>query len=288
MPELPEVEVVKKSLENKIKNLIIKKVIITNNKLRYRINRKEFHKLQGNKIKSISRRSKYLFINLNTGLSLLIHLGMNGKFFIIDKKKQKYKTSFYYNIINHNLKHDHINFYLTKKVKLIYNDVRKFGFIKIIKTSEINTNKHIKLLGPEPLSNIFNKNYFNKAIINKKKSIKDLLIDQKFVSGIGNIYCNEILYLSRINPSRGIKNITKKETNKILFYTKKILKKSIEKGGSTIKDFNSADGKTGGFQQLFNVYAREGKGCKTKNCSEIIKKTYISNRSSFFCLKCQK
>ena len=287
MPELPEVEVVKKSLENKIKNLTIKKVIIINNKLRYKVNSEKFYKLQNSKINSISRKSKYLLINLNTGISILVHLGMTGKFFIIDGKK-KYKTSFYYNIINHDLKHDHINFYLTKKIKLIYNDVRKFGFLKIIKTNKVNINKHIKLLGPEPLSNIFNENYFKKQTTNKQKKIKDLLMDQKFVSGLGNIYCNEILYLSRINPSRRIKNLKIREINKIIFFTKKILKESIKKGGSSIKNFSSIDGKVGSFQQQFNVYGRDGSDCKTKNCSKIIKKTYISNRSSFFCSKCQK
>ena len=288
MQELPEVEVVKKSLENKIKNLIIKKVVITNNRLRYKVNSKKFNKLRNCKINSISRKSKYLFINLNTGLSILVHLGMTGKFFITDKKKQKHKTSFYYNVVNHDLKHDHVNFYLTKKVKLTYNDVRKFGFIKIIKTNKINTNKHTKLLGPEPLSNSFNISYFKKKIANKEKNIKNVLMDQKFVSGLGNIYCNEILYLSSINPNRTTKNIKTKEISKIIFYTKKILKESIKKGGSSIKDFNSTDGKTGSFQQQFNVYGKDGKDCKTKNCSKIIKKTYISNRSSFFCSKCQK
>ena len=131
MPELPEVEVVKKSLKNKLINLTIKRVNITNNKLRYIIDSKQFNKIKKQKIISIQRRSKYLLINLNKGFTILAHLGMTGKFFIIDDSK-KHKTSFYYSLKKNDAKHDHVTFFFNKKIKLIYNDVRKFGFILII------------------------------------------------------------------------------------------------------------------------------------------------------------
>ena len=131
MPELPEVEVVKKSLEEKIKNLTIKRVFINNNKLRYKINNKEFYKIRGYKIISVERRSKYLLINLNQDLTILAHLGMTGKFFIVDNNNKKMKTSFYYSVEKDESKHDHLTLYLNKGLKLIYNDVRKFGFLKL-------------------------------------------------------------------------------------------------------------------------------------------------------------
>ena len=287
MPELPEVEVVKKSLESKLKNLTIKRVFINNNKLRYKIDNKKFAKIKGLKIFSIKRRSKYLLINLEQNITILAHLGMTGKFFIFDKNK-KYKTSFYYSLKKNDSKHDHLTFFLNKGFKLIYNDLRKFGFIKLFKSQNIYECNHLKSLGPEPLSKDFNRIYINNYFINKKTKIKDLLMNQKFIAGLGNIYCNEILFLCKISPNRITKQVNKQEISKITIFTKKILKRSISKGGSSIKDFASTEGESGNFQQAFNVYNREKKKCKTKKCVGIIKKISISGRSSFFCPRCQK
>ena len=287
MPELPEVEVVKKSLETKLKNLTIKRVNIINNKLRYKIDSKLFSKIKSQKIISIQRRSKYLLINLNKNSTILAHLGMTGKFFIIDNSK-KHKTSFYYSLKKNDTKHDHITFFLNKKIKLIYNDVRKFGFVKIFNSTNVFKCSHLASLGPEPLSRNFNLSYFNKYIFNKKTKIKDLIMDQKFVSGLGNIYCNEVLYLCKINPARSVKKIKKEEIKKIIKFIKIILKQAIQLGGSSIKNFSSTEGQVGNFQQKFNVYAREKTSCRRSKCLGIIKKVYTSNRSSFFCPKCQK
>jgi len=288
MPELPEVEVVKKSLEEKIKNLTIKRVFINNNKLRYKINNKEFYKIKGYKIISVERRSKYLLINLNQNLTILAHLGMTGKFFIIDNNNTKIKTSFYYSVEKDESKHDHLTLYLNKGLKLIYNDVRKFGFLRLFKNSSVYNCRHLKFLGPEPLTKKFNLSYIIKYFLNRKTSIKKVLMDQKFVSGLGNIYCNEILFLCKITPHRIVKNINKKEIGDIIKFTKKILKKSIDQGGSSIKNFVNIEGKSGSFQQKFNVYNREKSKCNRNKCLGIIQKINISNRSSYFCSKCQK
>jgi formamidopyrimidine-DNA glycosylase len=287
MPELPEVEVVKKSLENKLKNLTIQRVDIINNKLRYKINSKLFRKIKNQKIISIQRRSKYLLIHLNKNSTILAHLGMTGKFFIIDGNR-KHKTSFYYSLKKNDTKHDHITFIFNKKIKLIYNDVRKFGFIKIFSSKNVFKCSHLASLGPEPLSSNFNLSYFNKYIFNKKTKIKDLIMDQKFVAGLGNIYCNEVLYLCKINPARTIEKIKQKEVKKIIKFTKIILKKAIQLGGSSIKNFSSTEGQDGNFQQKFNVYGMEKTSCRRLKCLGTIKKVYTSNRSSFFCPKCQK
>jgi len=288
MPELPEVEVVKKSLEEKIKNLTIKRVFINNNKLRYKINNKEFYKIKGYKIISVERRSKYLLINLNQNLTILAHLGMTGKFFIIDNNNTKIKTSFYYSVEKDESKHDHLTLYLNKGLKLIYNDVRKFGFLRLFKNSSVYNCRHLKFLGPEPLTKKFNLSYIIKYFLNRKTSIKKVLMDQKFVSGLGNIYCNEILFLCKIIPHRIVKNINKKEIGDIIKFTKKILIKSIDQGGSSIKNFVNIEGKSGSFQQKFNVYNREKSKCNRNKCLGIIQKINISNRSSYFCSKCQK
>jgi formamidopyrimidine-DNA glycosylase len=288
MPELPEVEVVKRSLINKTQNLIVKAVKINDGGLRYKINKNLIKKIVGCKIQKITRRSKCLLFFFNKDVVMLVHLGMTGKFFFVNKKK-KYKTSFYYDINDEkDAKHNRVIFDLSKNQQLIYNDVRKFGFIKFSNKLNLPQNLHLRNLGPEPLSDNFNKAYFKKFITGKKRVIKDILMDQKFIAGLGNIYVNEILFFSRIKPTKKIKKLTSYDITKIIKFTKKILFKAIELGGSSIKDFSSSNGKKGLFQQHFSVYGKKGEDCSTKNCKSKIKKIVISNRASFFCLKCQK
>ena len=289
MPELPEVEVVKRSLINKTQNLIIKAVKINDGRLRYKIDRNEIKKIIGLKFKKISRRSKYLLFFFSKDIVMLVHLGMTGKFFFVNRKKTKYKTSFYYDINDDkDKKHDRIIFNLSNNQKLIYNDIRKFGFIKIIKRVNLYQNIHLKHLGPEPLSAKFNIEYFKNYIIGKKRTIKDLLMDQKFISGLGNIYVNEILFFSGVRPSKKIKKLKNFEIQKIIKFSKKIISRAIILGGSSIKDFSSSSGKKGSFQQYFSVYGKKGEYCPRVKCIGKIKKIVIANRSSFFCNKCQK
>ena len=195
MPELPEVEVVKRSLTNKTQNLIIKAVKINDGRLRYKINRNKIKKIIGLKFKKISRRSKYLLFFFDKDIVMLVHLGMTGKFFFVNSKRRKYKTSFYYDLNEEkDKKHDRIIFDLSNDNKLIYNDIRKFGFIKFVKKVSLDQNIHLKYLGPEPLSTEFSVEYFKNFIKGRERTIKDLLMDQKFISGLGNIYVNEILF----------------------------------------------------------------------------------------------
>jgi len=287
MPELPEVEVVKRSLEKKILNLKVKRVRINDFNLRYKVNKYRIALLKGKKIKKIERRSKFLIFEISSSLIMLIHLGMTGKFFFINRDKKKFKTSFYYNL-DKNKKHDRIIFYLQNNQKLIYNDVRKFGFIKLYKSKEYKDISHLKNLGPEPLSKYWNSKYFQKYILNRNRNIKSILMDQKFISGLGNIYVNEILFLSRIMPNRKIKTLKNFEIIKIVKNTKKVLKNSIKMGGSSIKDFSSDNGKMGEFQQRFKVYGRKGEKCSNIDCTGSILKTFITNRATFFCKRCQK
>ena len=289
MPELPEVEVVKRSLERNILNLIIKKVKINDAYLRYKVDKTELSKLSGKKITKIKRRSKYLIFEIGKTYQILIHLGMTGKFFFIDDKNNKFKTSFYY-FLNYkkDRKHDRVIFILNKKQKLIYNDVRKFGFIKIYSSNSITKSKHLAHLGPEPLEKNWNFSYLKKYVVGRKRSIKNILMDQKCVSGLGNIYVNEILFFSGIKPARKATKLKNFEIERIIKFSKKILKSSIRLGGSTIKDFSSENGKKGVFQQHFKVYGRENQYCSNVDCNLRIIRTLISNRATFFCKKCQK
>jgi len=289
MPELPEVEVVKRSLEKKILNLIIKKVEIIDGKLRYKINKENTSKLIGKKIRKIKRKSKFLIFEIEKNLFMITHLGMTGKFFFIDKMKKKYKTSFYYSLDKEkDQKHNRVIISFKDKQKLIYNDVRKFGFIKFYNSIEFKSSQHFRSLGPEPLGKYWNKEYFKKYISGRDRSIKNILMDQKFVCGLGNIYVNEILFFSCINPLRKVSSLKGIEIEKIVQNTKKILRNSIRLGGSSIKNFSTDDGKKGVFQQYFKVYGRKGENCSNTDCNKQILRTTVANRSTFFCKRCQK
>ena len=287
MPELPEVEIVRQSLDKKIRQKKVKKVIVRNKNLRIKIpnNFKKF--LENKIIDRVSRFSKYLIIYLSKNEFCLIHLGMSGTIHLIDDRKKNDLTNLsFYNSPLLPKKHNHIEI-IFDNFRVIYNDPRRFGFFQIIKTND-NLKKRFLHLGPEPFEDKFDLEYFKKFVKNKNKKVKDLLIDQKFVSGIGNIYASEILFLSGINPNKKIKLLNNKNCSQIIKNSKKILLNAIQKGGSSIRNFKNTDGYQGNFQNNFKVYQREGLNCKRINCKgEIIKKV-ISNRSSFFCNSCQK
>ena len=287
MPELPEVEIVKQSLAKKIQQKKIKKVIIKNRNLRFKIPL-QFEKLLENKIiKKVNRFSKYLILNFSDGSFCLIHLGMSGTIHLIKKKhSNRFTNASFYNSLSLPKKHNHVEIQF-QDLKVIYNDPRRFGFFKFINNKEelINGFSH---LGPEPFFKKLNLKYFLKYFFNKKKDIKSFLIDQKFVSGIGNIYASEILFLSKINPSIYAMRLSKEDCKKIIFFSKKVLNKAIQKGGSTIRDFKNTLGKNGNFQKEFKVYQRENLNCLRNKCTGKIKKIFISNRSTFFCNICQK
>ncbi len=286
MPELPEVEIVKKSLSKMIINTKIASIKINNKNLRYKLANNFKKDLINEKIIKISRRSKYLIFHFKKKF-LLLHLGMTGKLLIKRKiDNEMFKTSFYYDL-NILPKHNHIYFSLNNKLILIYNDVRRFGFLKVYKNVNLNNIKFLNKLGLEPLTKSFNKKYFKNFIQKRRLKIKSLLMDQTFVCGLGNIYINEALFMSKINPTRWCYSLSDNEIKKLILNIKTILMFSISKGGSSIKDFKNTSGKKGSFQQFFKVYGKENQNCSRVSCSGKIKKILISNRSSFYCDFCQ-
>ena len=286
MPELPEIEIVKRSLSKMINKSKIIGVKINNKNLRYKLPHAFSQNLIGEKILRVSRRSKYLIFHFKKKL-LLAHLGMSGKILLTRSSDSAvFKTSFYYDF-NILPKHNHVYFKLNNGLILIYNDVRRFGFFKLYYNTKLNEIIFLKKLGLEPLSKKFNTKYFKRLTLNKKKNVKNLLMDQTFISGLGNIYVNEVLFMSKIHPLRTCDGLNKTEMKKLILNIKKILKFSISKGGSSIKDFQNIMGKSGNFQQFFHVYEQEKKNCSRISCKGKIKKIRISNRSSFYCDKCQ-
>ena len=287
MPELPEVEIVRQSLDKKVKQKRVRRVIVRNRNLRFKIPLNFTSFLENQIITKVRRFSKYLIFDLSNNSYCLLHLGMSGTVHVVYKNNNSSitNTSFYSSPILPK-KHNHIEI-IFKDLRVIYNDPRRFGFFQIIK-DDISLKKRFSHLGVEPFDSKFNEKYIHSFFKNKEKNIKNFLLDQSFVSGIGNIYASEILFLSKINPNKKASKLTRKECKKIAIYSRKVLSDAIRKGGSSIRNFKNILGKEGTFQKEFKVYEREGLVCKQSYCKGIIKKKIISNRSSFFCKNCQK
>ncbi len=287
MPELPEVEIVRQSLLKNIKGKKINKVLVRNRNLRFKLETSFEKKLKNKFISNIKRFSKYLIIELENKSSFIVHLGMSGTIHIIKNKKDDIPTNTsFYNSPNLPKNHNHVEFCF-KNMKLIYNDPRRFGYFQFF--NDFNSlKKKFKNFGPEPFNKKFNFKYLINHFKKKDKNIKNFLLDQNFVSGIGNIYASEILYLSKINPSLSAKYLQKNQCKNIVINSRKILKNAIRKGGSTIRDFKNTRGDQGNFQKEFKVYGRDKQNCKRFNCSGTINKITQSNRSTFLCEICQK
>ena len=283
MPELPEVETVKRGLEEFIINESIKEVYLSKFNLRFPWPKDFVSKIVGKKIISIKRRAKYIIIGLSDNYSIIAHLGMSGSYKVLKKGEvQDY-------II---LKHDHLIIDLDN-FKIVYNDPRRFGYIDLT-NQDPETHKFLSSLGPEPLSNYFNADNLAKTLFNKNKPIKNTLLDQNIVSGLGNIYVCEALFRSKINPKKNCSKLVtskgKPRKNLILLVKKinEVIKEAIEAGGSSLRDFSNTSGKMGYFQSSFNVYNRENEKCLLDSCDGVVKRIIQSGRSTFFCSKCQK
>ena len=287
MPELPEVEIVRKSLNKKISGKIINEVRVKNRNLRTKIPKNFEEKLKRKKIKKIGRFSKYIIIYFTDCSYCVIHLGMSGTIHLLNTySKKKFTNTSFYHSPHLPKKHNHVEIRFNN-LKLVYNDPRRFGFILFI-NSEKELLKKFEKFGPEPFSKDFNINYVKTYFRNKKKNIKNFLLDQNFVSGIGNIYASEILFECKINPLISADLLKEEQIEKIIKQSKKVLKKSIVKGGSSIRDFKNTSGNKGLFQNEFKVYNRENLKCPRITCRGKIFKIVVTNISSFFCNKCQK
>ena len=287
MPELPEVEIVRQSLSKKIKQKKVKKVIVRNRNLRFKIPLSFENFLKDKIILNVDRFSKYLILTLSNDNFCLIHLGMSGTIHLIQNNKKNFVTNTsFYNSLKLPKEHNHVEI-IFENIKLIFNDPRRFGFFEIIKNNNLLI-KRFAHLGPEPFHIKFNLDYVYSFFKKKEKNIKNFLIDQNFVSGIGNIYASEILFLSKINPNKKAYLLNKNQCKKIVINSSKVLLDAIKKGGSSIRNFKNTYGNKGNFQNSFKVYQREGLICKRSKCNGVIQKKIISNRSTFFCNSCQK
>ncbi|MEM7618209.1 MAG: bifunctional DNA-formamidopyrimidine glycosylase/DNA-(apurinic or apyrimidinic site) lyase [Pseudomonadota bacterium] len=281
MPELPEVETVMRGLEPHLQDHKITTIKTYRKDLRIPFPKDLKQTLESKKIISLKRRAKYILINLEGGVILSIHLGMSGRIQIIDKS-QKYDRQ----------KHDHFEMVLSNKTRIIYNDPRRFGMIFTLANDDVETHKAFKHLGPEPLGNGFSAEILKERLKSKTVSIKQALLDQTVVVGVGNIYACEALYMAGIHPKKPAGKISLKKLEELVRCIREVLSVAIEAGGSTLKDYRQASGELGYFQHQFKVYDREGEVCnqcasqgRQKAC---IKRIVQSGRSTFYCSKTQK
>jgi formamidopyrimidine-DNA glycosylase len=271
MPELPEVETIKKQLNQIIKGETIKKVEVRLPKLvKHPLDK--FKKLvEGVKIIGFSRRGKLLIIELANKYFLVIHLKLSGQL-----------------IYNGEIgRHSHIVYYFTDKSRLVHNDPRQFGYVKVVDKNGLDQLIKTEKYGPEPLSKDFSLKLFKELLTKRKKSkIKTLLMDQTFIAGIGNIYASEILFKAGVKPTRLVETLKPEEIRRIYQAIKYILKLAIEKKGASANDYLDARGREGDYLKIAKVYQKEGQLCPV--CGSRIRRIKMNSRSSFYCPKCQK
>jgi len=286
MPELPEVEVTRRTLLKFIENKVIKNIKINNPNLRFKIPPNFKKNVTNQKVIKVLRRSKYILIYLENDYVMITHLGMSGKFLIKNNYSKDFlKTSYYSNEFS--TKHNHLEFLFSNDLKVIYNDPRRFGFFLLDKISKLHVNKFLSKLGPEPLSKDLKKDYLIFKTKDTQRTIKTLLMDQRFISGIGNIYANEILFLAKIKPNKISAKLNLIDVGRLHSSIGKVLKRALKLGGSSIKDFKSSVGEKGRFQNEFKVYDREDLKCLRAGCSGLILRVVSQGRASFFCNECQ-
>lgn len=271
MPELPEVETTRKGITPHICGQKLTQVNIRQPNLRWPVSENLAYRLQGQTLLNIERRAKYLLFQFPCGY-LLIHLGMSGSLRIVP----------YNSVI---AKHDHIDICFESQQILRYTDPRRFGAVLWLGTAPLQ-HKLLRNLGPEPLSEDFNAQHLYQYSRNKKQAIKQFLMDQKIVTGVGNIYANEALYSSGINPKTQAGRIAQQRYQKLVAVVKQVLQQAIAEGGTTLRDFVGGDGKPGYFKQQLHVYGRGGEPCH--GCQETLVEIRLSGRSSVYCRHCQR
>jgi len=274
MPELPEVEVIRRGLQRYLPGRRILAVCTGNKKLRLPMPRKDLAAyIKGQQIIEVGRRGRFLIITMDNGARLIIHLGMTGRISICPSDLPKGK-------------HDHFRLRLDNGKQLVFNDVRRFGFIQVLVPGQDFSNTMLADLGPEPFDQNFTPQHLQNLAEGRNRPLKNFLMDNRTVVGIGNIYACEILFHAGLHPRKKISSLTQKQWTKIVESSRTVLDKAIKSGGTSISDFVNESGKGGYFQLELQVYGRQGKSCSC--CEATIKKITMAGRSTFFCPQCQK
>lgn len=274
VPELPEVEVIRRGLIPHLKGHVIVKVVCRNRRLRLPVPRARLiHWIQGNKVETVERRAKYLTVTMSSGAIMALHLGMTGRLTLRANGSPR-------------AVHDQLLFLLDNGMELRFNDVRRFGSVQVFRPEDLQGAELFSELGPEPLGPEFSARYLLKMARGRRRPIKNFLMDSRVTVGIGNIYANEILFGAGIKPTRGVGSLGEQSWDKVVRASREVLEKAITCGGTTISDYVNSSGETGYFQCELKVYGREGDPCHS--CRSPIARQVLTGRATFYCPNCQR
>ena len=283
MPELPEVETVRRGLVPVMEEQVIARAEVNRPDLRWPLPERMAERLTGQRVERLRRRSKYILADLASGETLLIHLGMSGRLLISGAE-----IGGFYHEHPAPAKHDHVVLHMEGGGRVTFNDARRFGHMDLWPTDEIENHWLVETLGPEPLGNDFNEGYLAERLKGRNTPIKSALLDQRVVSGLGNIYVCEVLHRAQVSPKRKAGNLSKERVSSLVPIIRDVLQEAIDAGGSSLRDYRQADGELGYFQHTFRVYDQEGEPCVREDCGGTIKRIVQSGRSSFYCPTCQR
>jgi formamidopyrimidine-DNA glycosylase len=283
MPELPEVETVRRGLVLAMEGKRILRADVRRRDLRWPLPERMAERLTGARVERLRRRSKYILADLDTGETLIMHLGMSGRMLVSGLTLGQFH-------FDHPApeKHDHVILDMEGGARVTFNDARRFGMMDLVATEAAEAHPLLAGLGPEPLGNEFSEAYLVARLKGRNTPIKAALLDQKVVAGLGNIYVCEALYRAGIDPRRKVGRISAERIAALVPVIREVLGEAIEAGGSSLKDYRQADGELGYFQHSFKVYDREGAPCVTPGCPGVIRRIVQSGRSTFFCPVCQR
>lgn len=296
MPELPEVETVRRGLAPAMEGAHIRQVRLNRENLRFAFPKNFVATLEGARIKALSRRAKYLLCELNNGHTVIMHLGMSGSFRLIEDKAASTPGGFHL-ARSDAAKHDHVEFHLVngdRNLLIVYNDPRRFGFMDLVPTEQLHESRFLAGLGAEPTGNSFNADIIATMFSGKTAPLKAALLDQRLIAGLGNIYVCEALWRSELSPRKPAGRIVNrngsasKKCDLLATAVREVIAEAIEAGGSTLRDHRLADGSLGYFQHSFQVYDREGDDCAKPGCKGTIRRIVQSGRSTFYCPQCQR
>ena len=283
MPELPEVETVRRGLAPVMEGQVIAEARVNRPDLRWPFPPDMALRLTGRRVLRLRRRSKYILADLDSGETLLIHLGMSGRMLVSGDPLGRF-------VHDHPAaeKHDHVVLDMENGARITFNDPRRFGAMDLLETATADRHKLLALIGPEPLGNDFSEPYLVAAFEGRNTPVKSALLDQRIVAGLGNIYVCEALFRSRISPRRKAGQIAATRVAALVPIIRQVLAEAIEAGGSSLRDFRQADGELGYFQHSFDAYGREGEPCRAAGCTGTIARIVQAGRSSFYCPLCQR
>ena len=283
MPELPEVETVRRGLQPAMQDQKIICAEVNRPDLRWPFPPDMAQRLTGARVLRLWRRSKYILLDLDTQETLIVHLGMSGRMLISGQQLGEF-----YQDHPAPEKHDHVVFHMENDTRVTFNDARRFGAMDLAPTADVETHKMLSSLGPEPLSNYLDDSYLFAALAGRNTPIKTALLDQRLIAGLGNIYVCEVLFRAKISPMCKAKDLSKRQVGALVPIIRTVLEEAIEAGGSSLKDYRQTGGELGYFQHSFQVYDRESEPCKHAGCGGTIARVSQSGRSSFYCPTCQR